>query len=123
MKTLGIAIGVGILLVPQGCSVKGKPRLTDIVTESVMEDSISDMIDFIGYVDSAHLVEEVSESYTKMEEKNEELETQLEKTKQELGVVKHDLELAEKVIETYVPADTASSNFKLLPISKADSNK
>lgn len=123
MKTLGIAIGVGLLLVPQGCSVEGKPRLTDIVTESVMEDSISDMIDFIGYVDSAHLVEDVSESYTKMEEKNEELETQLEVVKHDLEVVKHDLEVAEKFIEIYVPADTVSSNFKLLPISKADSNK
>ena len=30
--------------------------------------------------------------------------------------------VAEKIIEVYVPADTVSSDFKLLPISKANSN-
>lgn len=122
MKTLGIAIGSALLLIPQSCSVEGRPYSRGMVTEAVMEDSISDMIEFISYIDSAHLVEDVTENYSKMEKKNEELETQLEETKQELEVVKHDLEVAEKIIEVYVPSDTISSDFKLLPISKANSN-
>ena len=35
------------------------------------------MVEFIGYVDSMHLVEDVSESYIEMKKKNEELETKL----------------------------------------------
>jgi hypothetical protein len=122
MKTLGIAIGFLILLIPQSCSVEGRTIPYEPLIEETKTDSVDSMIDFISYVDSAHLVEDVTESYTKMEEKNEELETQLEETKQELKVVKHNLEVAEKIIEVYVPADTISSNFKLLPISKANSN-
>ena len=122
MKTLGVAIGSLLLLIPQSCSVEGKTRSYDPFIEDIQTDSMDIMIEFISYIDSAHLVEDISESYTKMEEKNEELETQLEETKQELEVVKHDLEVAEKIIEVYVPADTISSDFKLLPISKANSN-
>ena len=122
MKTLGVAIGSLLLLIPQSCSVEGRTRPYEPFIEDVQTDSMDSMIEFISYVDSAHLVEDISESYTKMEEKNEELETQLEETKQELEVVKHDLEVAEKIIEVYVPADTISSDFKLLPISKANSN-
>lgn len=122
MKTLGVAIGSLLLFIPQSCSVEGRTRPYEQFIEDVQTDSIDSMIEFISYVDSAHLVEDVSESYVKMEEKNEELETQLEETKQELEVVKHDLEVAEKIIEVYVPADTISSDFQLLPISKANSN-
>ena len=122
MKTLGVAIGSLLLLIPQGCSVEGKTSPYEPLIEETQTDSIDSMIEFISYIDSAHLVEDVSESYTKMEEKNEELETQLEKTKQELEAVKHDLEVVEKIIEVYVPADTISSDFQLLPISKANSN-
>lgn len=99
MKTLGVAIGSLLLLIPQSCSVEGKTIPYEPLVEEAQADSMDSMIDFISYVDSAHLVEDVSESYVKMEEKNEELETQLEETKQELEVVKHDLEVAEKIIE------------------------
>ena len=122
MKTLSIALGFAFLLVPQSCSVEGRTRPYEPLIEETQTDSMDSMIEFISYIDSAHLVEDISESYTKMEEKNEELETQLEETKQELEVVKHDLEVAEKIIEVYVPADTVSSDFKLLPISKTNSN-
>lgn len=122
MKTLGVAIGSLLLLIPQSCSVEARARPYEQFIEDVQTDSIDSMIEFISYIDSAHLVEDVSEGYTKMEEKNEKLETQLEETKQELEVVKHDLEVAEKIIEAYVPADTISSDFQLLPISKANSN-
>ena len=122
MKTLGVAIGSLLLFIPQSCSVEGRTKSYDPFIEDIQNDSMESMIEFISYIDSAHLVENVSESYTKMEEKNEELETQLEETKQELEVVKHDLEVAEKIIEVYVPADTISSDFQLLPISKANSD-
>ena len=123
MKSAEIIIGAILCSVPNSCVVEGRDvRIETIEIETVEIDSMDSMIDFISYVDSAHLVEDVSESYVKMEEKNEELETQLEETKQELEVVKHNLEVAEKIIEVYVPADTVSSNFKLLPISKANSN-
>ena len=122
MKTLGVTIGSLLLLIPQSCSVEGMTRPYEPFIEDIQTDSMDSMIEFISYIDSAHLIEDISESYVKMEEKNEELETQLEETKQELEVVKHDLEVAEKIIEVYVTADTISSDFKLLPISKTNSN-
>ena len=123
MKSAEIIIGAILCSIPNSCVVEGRDIRTETIEIDAVEiDSMDYMIDFISYVDSAHLVENVSESYTKMEEKNEELETQLEETKQELEVVKYDLEVAEKIIEVYVPADTISSDFKLLPISKTNSN-
>ena len=123
MKSAEIIIGAILCSVPNSCVVEGRDvRIETIKIDTVEIDSMDSMIDFISYVDSAHLIEDVSESYVKMEQKNEELETKLEETKQELEVVKHDLEVAEKIIEVYVPADTVSSDFKLLPISKANSN-
>lgn len=123
MKSAEIIIGAILCSVPNSCVVEGRDvRIEAIEIDTVEVDSMDSMIDFISYIDSAHLIEDVSESYVKMEQKNEELETQLEETKQELEVVKHDLEVAEKIIEVYVPADTVSSNFKLLPISKANGN-
>ena len=123
MKSAEIIIGAILCSVPNSCVVEGRDvYIETIEIDTVDVDSMDSMIDFISYVDSAHLIEDVSENYVKMEQKNEELETQLEETKQELEVVKHDLEVAEKIIEVYVPADTVSSDFKLLPISKANSN-
>ena len=123
MKSTEIIIGAILCSIPNSCAVEGRDiNAKAIEIDTVEIDSMDSMIDFISYVDSAHLIEDVSESYVKMEQKNEELETQLEETKQELEVVKHDLEVAEKIIEVYVPADTVSSDFKLLPISKANSN-
>lgn len=120
MRTLGIAIGSVFLLLPQSCSVEG--RTLPVNTQVAEEDTLAEMISFISYIDSAHLVEDVTENYTKMEKKNEELETKLEETQQELQVVQQKLEVAEKLIEVYVPADTASSSYQLLPISKANNN-
>ena len=123
MKSAEIIIGAILCSIPNSCAVEGRDINAETIEIDTVEiDSMDSMIDFISYVDSAHLIEDVSESYVKMEQKNEELETQLEETKQELEVVKHDLEIAEKIIEVYVPADTVSSDFKLLPISKANSN-
>ena len=123
MKSTEIIIGAILCSVPNSCVVEGRDVYVETIEIDTVEiDSMDSMIDFISYVDSAHLIEDVSETYVKMEQKNEELETQLEETKQELEVVKHDLEVAEKIIEVYVPTDTVSSDFKLLPISKANSN-
>ena len=77
MKTLSLAIVLLLMLVPQSCSVKGNTNTNEYYTETVEEDSLNSMIEFIGYVDSMHLVEDVSESYIEMKKKNEELETKL----------------------------------------------
>ncbi len=99
MRTLGIAIGAVLLLLPQSCSVEG--RTLPANNQVIEADTLAEMISFITYIDSAHLVEDVTENYTKMEKKNEELEAKLRESQQKLQAVQQKLEVAEKLIEVY----------------------
>jgi predicted nuclease with TOPRIM domain len=109
-----------LLLVPQGCDVKGETSRYTI--EELEQDTVDDMIEFINYIDTAHLVEDVKDNYTKMEKKNEELKNELEETKYELEIVQEKLESAEEFIKTNIPSDTIYSDYMLLPISKENGN-
>jgi hypothetical protein len=113
MKYIEAIIGAILCSVPNGCVVEGKDIYTETIEIDTAEiNSMDSMIDFINYVDSTNLVENINESYIKIRQKNEELKTQLEKIKQEIEVVKHDLKVAEKIIGVYVPADTVYSDLQ-----------
>ena len=94
------------------------------------DDSVSNMLKIIEFVDSANVVETVSNNITELKEKNEKLETklvetvrELEDTKSELIETKEVLTETKKMVELIT--DTGISTFELLPIqvSEADSNQ
>lgn len=103
----------------------------DIVPEEIVEDtttvdSLEEMMAFIQYVDSAGIVEKVSNDFVELKETNEKLETTLEETKQELATTKEELvetkvtlQKAEQVVKA-ITGDSSSnaSSFELLPIKK-----
>jgi len=122
MRSLNFFITFSLVHVTTSCGVSEgqvfrKEEFVDLQT-----DSFSNMLKFVEEIDSSHLVENFTHNFTTLKEENEKLETELVETKHELEVVEQKLEVAEKLIEVYVPADTVSSDFKLLPISKANSN-
>ncbi len=89
-------------------------------------DSLEEMMAFINYVDSAGVVEKVSNDFVELKETNEKLETTLEETKQELETTKDvlvqtqvKLEKTENIVKSIVGDDANNdSGFELLPIQK-----
>jgi hypothetical protein len=89
-------------------------------------DSLEEMMAFINYVDSAGVVEKVSNDFVELKETNEQLETTLEETKQELETTKDvlvqtrvKLEKTENIVKAIVGDDANNdSGFELLPIQK-----
>lgn len=109
----------------------GSESSYDIVPEEIVEDtttvdSLEEMMAFIQYVDSAGIVEKVSNDFVELKETNEKLETTLEETKQELATTKEELvetkvtlQKAEKIVKA-ITGDSVngSTGFELLPIKK-----
>ena len=89
-------------------------------------DSMQKMMDFISYVDSAGVVEQVSSNFTELKETNEKLESTLEETKQELETTKEELtetkttlQKAEQIVKAITgDSSTNATGFELLPIKK-----
>ncbi len=95
------------------------------VEDTAVVDSLEEMIAFIHYVDSAGIVEQVSNDFVELKETNEQLETTLEETKQELQETKEELvetkvtlEKAEKFVNAVTGDSISSAGFELLPIKK-----
>jgi hypothetical protein len=122
-----------LLLIPiiMGCNNNSTQPVTanEPVYELFNDDSLSNMLDIIGFVDSANVVETVSNNITELKEKNEKLETklvetvrELEDTKSELIETKEVLTETKKMVELIT--DTSTSTFELLPIKvpKTDDN-
>lgn len=86
------------------------------------QDSLDEMLKLIAMVDSQNVVETISDKYVEMKVQNEELQEELEETKEELIQTVQHLEKAQEIIATHSYTDTIKSEFKLLPISKADNN-
>lgn len=89
-------------------------------------DSLQKMMEFISFVDSSGLVEQVSNDFVELKETNEKLETTLEETQQELYETKEELvetkvtlQKAEKIVKA-ITGDSVngSTGFELLPIKK-----
>ena len=118
-----------VFLILIGCSVESPITPVDRSVEAIYDspnDSIEEMVRFIGYVDSSGLVEKVSTDFKELKETNEKLETTLEETKQELATTKEELvetkvtlQKAEQVVKA-ITGDSSSnaSSFELLPIKK-----
>ena len=89
-------------------------------------DSMQKMMDFISYVDSAGVVEQVSSNFIEMKETNEKLESTLEETREELQSTREELVetkvalvKSEKIVRAVLgDSTTDASSFKLLPIQK-----
>ena len=95
------------------------------VEDTAVVDSLEEMMAFIHYVDSAGIVEQVSNDFVELKETNEQLETTLEETKQELQETKEELvetkvtlEKAEKFVNAVTGDSISSAGFELLPIKK-----
>jgi hypothetical protein len=93
------------------------------------DDSVSNMLKIIGFVDSANVVENVSNNITELKKENEKLETKLVETARELEDTRSELiETKEVLTETKkmveLITDTSTSTFELLPIKvpKTDDN-
>jgi len=103
-------------------------NLQTIKQEQELVDSLERMMNFIGYIDSAHVVEQVSSNFTKLKEKDARLESELIQTKSELRKTKRELvQTKDSLIKTkeivraiYDISNDSSSNFKLLPIEKPE---
>lgn len=88
-------------------------------------DSLQDIMEFISYVDSSGIVEQVSNDFVELKETNEKLETTLEETKQELHETRKELvetqvilERTEEVVRAITDSIGIDSKFELLPIKK-----
>lgn len=89
-------------------------------------DSMQKMMDFISYVDSAGVVEQVSSNFTELKETNEKLESTLEETREELQSTREELvetkvalDKSEKIVRAVLgDSTTDASSFELLPIKK-----
>jgi hypothetical protein len=96
------------------------------IYDSPEDDSLEEMIAFINYIDSAGVVEKVTDNFIELKETNEKLETTLEETKQELETTKDvlvqtqvKLEKTENIVKTIIGDDANNhSGFELLPIQK-----
>lgn len=89
-------------------------------------DSMQKMMDFISYVDSAGVVEQVSSNFTELKETNEKLESTLEETREELQSTREELVEtkvalveSEKIVRAVLGDSTdTGTSFELLPIKK-----
>ena len=96
------------------------------IYDSPEDDSLEEMMAFINYIDSAGVVEKVTDNFIELKETNEKLETTLEETKQELETTKDvlvqtqvKLEKTENIVKSIVGGDANNdSGFELLPIQK-----
>ena len=96
------------------------------VEDTAVVDSLEEMMAFINYIDSAGVVEKVTDNFIELKETNEKLETTLEETKQELETTKDvlvqtqvKLEKTENIVKSIVGGDANNdSGFELLPIQK-----
>jgi hypothetical protein len=96
------------------------------IYDSPEDDSLEEMMAFIDYIDSAGVVEKVTNNFIELKETNEKLETTLEETKQELETTKDvlvktqvKLEKTENIVKAIVGDDgNNDSGFELLPIQK-----
>lgn len=118
-----------IILLVTSCSNEQRyeaegSNLQTIKQEQELVDSLERMMNFIGYIDSAEVIEHVSHDFTQLKETNEKLESTLNKTKKELVKTKEQLVRTKVALfesEQVVKAicgdsiDTAA-NFELLPI-------
>jgi peptidoglycan hydrolase CwlO-like protein len=95
-----------------------------IVIESI--DSLDDMMAYIKYIDSAGVVEQVSNNFTELKETNEKLESTLKETKAELQSTREELVEtkvalveSEKIVKAISgDSNSTSAGFELLPIKK-----
>ena len=113
-----------------GCSSTPIDRVVEHSVESIYDspedDSLEEMMAFINYIDSAGVVEKVTDNFIELKETNEKLETTLEETKQELETTKDvlvktqvKLEKTENIVKSIVGNDANNdSGFELLPIQK-----
>jgi peptidoglycan hydrolase CwlO-like protein len=118
------------LLVLMGCSKNSTYETVsneDVDSTYVKSsDSLDEMMAYIKYIDSAGVVEQVSDNFTELKETNEQLETTLEETKQELATTKEELtetkttlQKAEQIVKAITgDSSTNASSFELLPIKK-----
>ena len=117
---------IGFLLVLMGCGTDTNYELDSAEVES--SDSLDEMMAYIKYIDSAGVVEQVSDNFTEMKETNEKLESTLEETREELQSTREELVetkvalvKSEKIVRAVLgdSIDTAA-NFKLLPIENPE---
>lgn len=122
---------IGVLLVSMGCGTDTNyefdvesNELDSVEVES--SDSLDEMMAYIKYIDSAGVVEQVSDNFTEMKETNEKLESTLEETREELQSTREELVetkvalvKSEKIVRAVLgDSTTNASSFKLLPIEK-----
>jgi len=113
-------------------SMKDSVDTSNVIIDDTIDYGISDSLDemmaYIKYIDSAHVVEQVSSNFTKLKEKDARLESELIQTKSELRKTKRELvQTKDSLIKTkeivraiYDISNDSSSNFKLLPIEKPE---
>ena len=113
-------------------SMKDSVDTSNVIIDNTIDygisDSLDEMIAYIKYIDSAHVVEQVSSNFTKLKENDARLESELIKTKSELRKTKRELvQTKDSLIKTkeivraiYDISNDSSSNFKLLPIENPE---
>ena len=117
-----------LALLITACSSESSYNIKDTNVIDTVEsvDSLDEMMAFINYIDSAGVVEQISNDFVELKETNEKLETTLEETKQELETTKDvlvktqvKLEKTENIVKSIVGDDASNdSGFELLPIQK-----
>ena len=117
-----------LALLITACSSESSYNIKDTNVIDTVEsvDSLDEMMAFINYIDSAGVVEQISNDFVELKETNEKLETTLEETKQELETTKDvlvktqvKLEKTENIVKSIVGDDANNdSGFELLPIQK-----
>lgn len=117
-----------LALLITACSSESSYNINDTNVIDTVEsvDSLDEMMAFINYIDSAGVVEQISNDFVELKETNEKLETTLEETKQELETTKDvlvktqvKLEKTENIVKSIVGDDANNdSGFELLPIQK-----
>ena len=117
-----------LALLITACTSKSSYNIKDTNVIDTVEsvDSLDEMMAFINYIDSAGVVEQISNDFVELKETNEKLETTLEETKQELETTKDvlvktqvKLEKTENIVKSIVGDDANNdSGFELLPIQK-----
>lgn len=126
MKQVFIVVSLFLI----GCTSTPIDNVVEHSVESIYDspedDSLDEMMAFINYIDSAGVVEKVTNNFIELKETNEKLETTLEETKQELEITKDvlvktqvKLEKTENIVKAIVGDDANNdSGFELLPIKK-----
>ena len=113
-----------------GCSENSTyESVSNYGVDSTLEqssDSLDEMMDYIKYIDSAGVVEQVSSNFTELKETNEKLESTLEETREELQSTREELVetkvalvKSEKIVRAVLgDSTTDATSFELLPIKK-----